>query len=48
VGFVAGQIRVQAAQIIEDAGAGIEQTDMLVEHGQAIRQAADFSSGGPL
>jgi hypothetical protein len=46
VGFVVGQIRVQAAQIIEDAGAGIEQADMLVELGHAIGQAADFSSSG--
>jgi hypothetical protein len=41
-----GQIRIQAAQIVEDAGCRIQQADMLVEDGDAIGQAADVSGGG--
>ncbi len=41
VGLVGREFRIQAAQIFENARAGIEQADMLIEHGNAIGEAAD-------
>ena len=43
VGLVVGQTGIEPAQIVENAGAGIEQADMLIEHRDPIGQAADIS-----
>src|SRR6187401_2732467 len=44
VRLVAGELRVETLQIVEDGSGRIEQADMLVEHCDAIGQAADVSA----
>ncbi len=41
---LAGKFRIEAAQIVENARAGIEQADMLIEHGNAVGEAADVAA----
>jgi hypothetical protein len=46
VSFVCSQLRIQAAQVFQDTCRFIQQADMLVEHGDAVGEAADIAARG--